>query len=85
VNLLPYSNYIVLILTAIVSVLVGGIAGYVLRKKLSGKMLESSENLSVRIINEAKKEAESIKKEAILQAKDQLLKAKNEFEKETKG
>jgi len=83
--LLPYSNYIVLILTAIVSVLVGGIAGYVLRKKLSGKMLESSENLSVRIINEAKKEAESIKKEAILQAKDQLLKAKNEFEKETKG
>ncbi|TFG36959.1 MAG: ribonuclease Y, partial [Syntrophobacterales bacterium] len=40
---------------------------------------------SARIVEEAKKEAETIKKESMLQAKDNLLKAKNEFEKETRG
>ena len=47
-------------------------------------MLESSEKLSARIVDEAKKEAETIKKEAILQAKDNLLKTKAEFEAEAK-
>jgi len=65
-------------------VVVGVVLGYLLRKKMSGKILESSENLARRIIDEAKKEAESIKKESILQAKDNLLKAKNELEKETR-
>lgn len=66
------------------SVAAGAVLGYFVRKSISRKMLESSENLSLRITSEAKKEAESIKKEAILQAKDNLLKAKNEFEKETR-
>ncbi len=70
----------------IIGCIVAGVAlGYLLRKKMSGKILESSENLARRIIDEAKKEAESIKKESILQAKDNLLKSKNEFEKETRG
>ena len=46
--------------------------------------LESSENLSARIVDEAKKEAETIKKEAVLQAKENLLKVKTEFEKDTR-
>ncbi len=70
---------------AVVAVVVGVLLGYLLRKKVSSKILESSENLSERIVEEAKKEAETIKKESILQAKDNLLKAKNEFEKETRG
>jgi ribonuclease Y len=67
------------------AIIVGVLLGYLLRKKVSSKILESSENLSARIVEEAKKEAETIKKESILQAKDNLLKAKNEFEKETRG
>ena len=51
---------------------------------ISKKKLESSESLSARIIDEAKKEADNIKKESILQAKENLLKAKTEFEKESK-
>ncbi|MEA3470512.1 MAG: ribonuclease Y, partial [Thermodesulfobacteriota bacterium] len=73
------------ILIVVASVIVGVLLGYLLRKKVSSKILESSENLSARIVEEAKKEAETIKKESILQAKDNLLKAKNEFEKETRG
>lgn len=78
------SNISFIILVVLVAAVLGAVLGYYVRKSISGRMLESSENLSLRITSEAKKEAENIKKEAILQAKDNLLKAKNEFEKETR-
>lgn len=78
------SNISFIILVVLGSVAAGVVLGYLVRKSISSKMLESSENLSLRITSEAKKEAESIKKEAILQAKDNLLRAKNEFERETR-
>ena len=74
----------VLILLIVGSVSLGFLLGYALSRKLSRKKRESSENLSARIIDEAKKEADTIKKEAVLQAKENLLKAKTEFEKDTK-
>ena len=55
-----------LILAIVVALAVGVAVGYVFKQRLSRKKLESSENLSARIIDEAKKEAETIKKEAIL-------------------
>ncbi len=77
-------NISFIILVVLVSSALGAVLGYFLRKRISGKMLDSSEQLAQRITSEAKKEAENIKKEAILQAKDNLLKAKNEFEKESR-
>jgi ribonuclease Y len=65
-------------------VMLGVFLGYGVRLRMSKKMLESSENLSARIIAEAKKEAETIRKESILQAKDNLLKVKADLEKETR-
>lgn len=72
------------ILIVIGSMAVGVLLGYALMRRIARKRLYSSENLSARIIDEAKKEAETIKKEAIIQAKENLLKAKTEFEKDTK-
>ena len=69
---------------ALGAVAIGIVLGYLLRKRISRKIFESSENLSARIIDEAKKEADTIKKEAILQAKDNLLKTKADFERESK-
>ena len=77
------SNTMVLII-ALGALAIGIVLGYLLRKRISGKILESSETLSVRIVDEAKKEADTIKKEAILQAKDNLLKTKAEIENETR-
>ncbi len=77
-----YNEMIILVIFAAVAV--GTLLGYVLSQKLSRKKLESSENLSARIVDEAKKEAETIKKEAVLQTKENLLKAKTEFEKDTR-
>jgi ribonuclease Y len=79
---LIYNEMIVLVILAAVAV--GALLGYALSRKLSRKKLESSESLSARIVDEAKKEAETIKKEAILQTKENLLKAKTEFEKDTR-
>ncbi|MHB8769412.1 MAG: ribonuclease Y [Syntrophales bacterium] len=74
-----------LLILAIAAALAAGVAvGYVFRQRLSRKKLESSESLSARIIDEAKKEAETIKKEAVLQAKENLLKAKTEFERDSR-
>ena len=73
-----------LILALLVVLAVGGVLGFMVKQRLSRKKLESCENLSARIIDEAKKEAENIKKEAILQAKENLLKVKTEFEKDTR-
>jgi len=77
-----------LIISGFVSLIALGagiVGGYLLRKVVSRRNLESTESLSARIVSEAKKEAENIKKEAILQGKDHLLKAKNEFESDTRA
>ena len=73
-----------LILAIVAALAVGVAVGYVFKQRLSRKKLESCENLSARIIDEAKKEAETIKKEAVLQAKENLLKVKTEFERDSR-
>ena len=72
------------ILVILAALIVGSALGWIAKQRLSRKKLESCENLSARIIDEAKKEAETIKKEAILQAKENLLKVKSEFERDTR-
>jgi len=64
--------------------LLGALVGFYLRQRLFKNHQASSEMLSTRIVDEAKKEAETIKKEAIIQAKENLLKVKTEFEKEAR-
>ena len=66
------------------AVIAGVIVGYILKQLSSAKRLKSSESLAARIVEEAKKESETIKKEAILQAKENLLKMKADFDRETK-
>jgi ribonuclease Y len=80
---LPY-NTIITIVTSLAMLSIGVALGYIVNQRLARKKLESSENLSARIVDEAKKEAETIKKEAILQAKENLLKVKTEFERDTR-
>ena len=74
----------ILVPILLIAFVVGGVLGFIVKTRFSRKKLESCENLSARIIDEAKKEAETIKKEAILQAKENLLKVKAEFEKDSR-
>jgi ribonuclease Y len=61
----------------------GFLVGFFYRKRLMESHIESLESLGKKILDEARKEAESIKKESRLQAKDQLYQLKQDFEKET--
>jgi ribonuclease Y len=66
-----------------ISVAAGFIAGYFYHKYVKDRSQQSLEALGKKILDEAGKEAETIKKEAKLLAKDQLLQMKMDFEKET--
>ena len=75
------SLYVLVILVAILS---GAVVGYIVKQIFSAKKIKASESLAARIVEEAKKESETIKKEAMLQAKESLLKMKGDFDRETK-
>lgn len=70
------------IICTIVAIL-GGIAGFLLRKRFSDARIVSAKEAAKHIIEEAEKEADILKKEALLQTKDKFYQEKAEFEKET--
>ncbi|MGE4580291.1 MAG: ribonuclease Y [Desulfuromonadales bacterium] len=65
-----------------------GAAGYVIGTLIQRKMADSrvanAEKASEQIVEEAKKEADTIRKEAIIQAKDAVFQAKSEWENEAR-
>ena len=79
---LKLSIELYVIICTIVAVL-GGIAGFLLRKRFSEARIVSAKEAARHIIEEAEKEADILKKEALLQAKEKFYQEKAEFEKET--
>jgi len=67
----------------IIVAVLGGIAGFLLRKRFSEARIVSAKEAATHIIEEAEKEADILKKEALLQTKDKFYQEKAEFEKET--
>ncbi|MEK7851900.1 MAG: ribonuclease Y [Deltaproteobacteria bacterium] len=72
------------LLIAIIAVVVGLAGGFLLRKLVAGTRIQADEKFAEKVLNDAKREAETIKKEAMLQAKDYLYQARGDFEKESK-
>ena len=77
------------IIIAIVATLVVSIPTSVLvtssqKKKQDARDLESAENRSKKMVEDAKQEAERIKKEAMIEAKDEVIKQKEEADREIK-
>ena len=71
------------VLLVLIAAGIGFVVGNLLRKKLTGSMVDKAENLAAKTIDDAKRQAETITKEATLQAKDVVYQAKAEFERET--
>jgi ribonuclease Y len=61
----------------------GGVIGFLVRKRFSEARIVSAKEVAKRLIEEAEKKAEILKKEALLQAKDKFYQEKANFEKET--
>ena len=75
--------YIYIAIFAVTS-LSGVLIGYIIRKTIAEKQINSAENYAKRVIEDASKEAEAKKKEAVLEAKDEIFKLKSEQERENK-
>jgi ribonuclease Y len=71
------------ILIVCVIAFLGGVIGFLVRKRFSEARIVSAKEAAKRVIEEAEKEAEILKKEALLQTKDKFYQEKSEFEKET--
>lgn len=71
------------IIICIVVAFLGGVIGFLVRKRFSEARIVSAKEVARRIIEEAEKKAEIIEKEALLKTKDKLYQEKAEFEKET--
>ncbi|MBN2060148.1 MAG: ribonuclease Y [Deltaproteobacteria bacterium] len=65
-------------------VIVGIFLGLWIRKRIIERQFESIKDYSKKIINEAHRNAKTVKKEAMLRAKDTIYQMKLDFEKETK-
>jgi len=74
------SSYIIV---ALVVAFLGGIIGYLVRKRLYEAKISSAKEVARRLVEEAEKRAEILKKEALLQTKDKFYQEKAAFEKET--
>ncbi len=73
------------VLLLAIGIIAGTGVGFFIRKKVVEKGVYSVEEISKKIISEAKKEAETLKKESKLQAKEELFYAKSEFDKESRN
>src|SRR5512136_401387 len=69
---------------SVAAAVAGFVAGNLLRKKIVESKITSAEEQALKVLEDAKRQAETITKEASLQAKDVVYQAKAEFERETK-
>jgi len=73
-----------MISTSLTGIILGVIIGFWARKRIRERQIDSVKNYSKKIINDAYRNAKTIKKESVLKAKDTLYQMKLDFEKETK-
>ncbi|WVU12442.1 ribonuclease Y [Natranaerobius thermophilus JW/NM-WN-LF] len=62
----------------------GILVGYLVRKMIAEAKITSAEEAADKIIEDAKKQGESMKREALLEAKEEIHTQRNELEKETR-
>ena len=72
------------ILIGVIALVIGVLAGYIIRKTIGEKTIGDAETKARNIILDAENRSETIKKEIALEAKEEALKYKNEAEKEIK-
>ncbi len=71
-------------MVGILAVILGGGAGYIVRKRTAEAQIGSAEEEAKRIVADAEAKGESKKKEAMLEAKEDIHRLRQELDKETK-
>ena len=71
-------------LAAMVALLFGAVAGFLLRKYLGEMKIDSAEAQATKLLDDAKRDAEAKKREAIVEAKEEAHQLRKEAERENK-
>ncbi|EPR43913.1 2,3 cyclic-nucleotide 2-phosphodiesterase [Desulfovibrio sp. X2] len=74
----------IIIITLVIGLIGGAAAGYILHRIIEAKRLAEAKDLALRILEEARKEAQVTKEDVIIQGQKELLKEKKEQEREAK-
>jgi len=74
-----------MLLIAVGCALAGFAAGFLVRRTLAEAKVGNAEKQASRLLDQSRKEAETIKKEAALEAKERLYRAKSESDKEVRN
>jgi ribonuclease Y len=77
-------NIEIALVSIVIAAGIGFLVGNLLRKKMSGSLEAKAEEQAAKVLQDAKRQAETITKEASLQAKDVVYQAKADFERESK-
>ena len=74
----------VAIVIGVAALALGGLVGFLARKKIGESKIGSAEAEAKRILDECSKNAEARKKEILLEGKEETLRLRNETERELK-
>ena len=75
---------IVTILAVCIAVIIGGIAGYTMRKRSAEAQIGSAEEEALKIVSDAESKGEARKKELMLEAKEDIHRLRQELDRDTK-
>ena len=73
-----------IVIASVISLLIGIVTGYLLRKSTAEAAIKSAEVEALRIVEESKKSAENKKREAIVEAREEVQKMRAELDQEIK-
>ncbi|HEU5140481.1 MAG TPA: ribonuclease Y [Bacillales bacterium] len=76
------TSVLISILLVLISIIVGGLIGYFVRRSIAEAKLSSAEHAAQKIVEDGKRAAEAAKKEALLEAKDEIHTLRTEAENE---
>ncbi|MCH1623709.1 ribonuclease Y [Fredinandcohnia quinoae] len=75
-------NITIAIISALLGLIVGAVVGFFVRKSIAEAKIAGAKSAAEQIIDDANREADSLKKEALLEAKDEIHKLRTEAERE---
>ncbi len=75
---------LITIISILLGLIVGAVVGYFVHKSIADAKVAGAKNAADQILEDAKRDADSLKKEALLEAKDEIHKLRTEAEREVR-
>jgi ribonuclease Y len=75
---------LITIISILLGLIVGAVVGYFVHKSIADAKVAGAKNAAEQILEDAKRDADSLKKEALLEAKDEIHKLRTEAEREVR-